>query len=104
MFNIENKCGTNDFHGGAFYFNRHEALSANSPVALPDAPKRPIRNNQYGFSLGGPIVRGKTFFFSTLEIQKLTAGNTIPTTAPSDAWIASATQLLTQFNAPVNPV
>ncbi len=102
--NLVIKSGTNDFHGSAFYFNRHEALSANSPVALPDAPKRPIRNNQYGFSLGGPIVHSKTFFFSTLEVQKLTAGNTIPTTAPSDAWVASAAQLLNQFNVPVNPV
>ena len=102
--NLVIKSGTNDFHGSTFYFNRHEALSANSPVALPNTPKREIRNNQYGFSLGGPIVRNKTFFFSTLEIQKLTAGNTIPTTAPSDAWIATATQLLNQFNVPVNPV
>src|SRR5207249_8963541 len=102
--NLVIKSGTNDFHGSGFYFNRHEALSANSPVALPDTPKREIRNNQYVFSLGGPIVHGKTFFFSTLEIQKLTAGNTIPTTAPSADWIASATQLINQFNVPVNPV
>src|SRR2546426_12217048 len=54
--NLVIKSGTNDFHGSTFYFNRHEKLSANSPVALPDAPKRGIRNNQYGFSLGGPIV------------------------------------------------
>ena len=73
-------------------------------MALPDAEKRPIRNNQYGFSLGGPIVHGKTFFFSTLEVQKLTAGNTIPTTTPSAAWVTAATQLLGQFGVPVNPV
>src|SRR5438270_855195 len=80
--NLVIKSGTNDFHGSTFYFNRHEALSANSPVALPGSPKREIRNNQYGFSLGGPIARSKTFFFSTIEVQKLTAGNAIPTTAP----------------------
>src|SRR3954471_6754891 len=102
--NLVIKSGTNDFHGTTFYFNRNEHLSANSPVALPDTPKREIRNNQYGFSLGGPIVHSKTFFFSTLEVQKLTAGNAIPTTAPSDAWVQSATQLLNQFNVPVNPV
>ena len=81
-----------------------EAVGATRRLRCPAAPKRPIRNNQYGFSLGGPIVHNKTFFFSTLEVQKLTAGNTIPTTAPSDAWVASATQLLNQFNVPVNPV
>src|SRR3954471_1397869 len=102
--NLVIKSGTNDFHGTTFYFNRHEKLSANSPVAVPGADKRPIRNNQYGFSLGGPIVHNKTFFFSTLEVQKLTAGNAIPTTTPSAAWVNSATQLLNQFNVPVNPV
>ena len=102
--NLVIKSGTNDFHGTTFYFNRNEHLSANSPVALPDTPKREIRNNQYGFSLGGPIVHNKTFFFSTLEIQKLTAGNTIPTTAPSDAWVQQASALINSFGVPVNPV
>jgi outer membrane receptor protein involved in Fe transport len=102
--NLVIKSGTNNFHGSTFYFNRHEALSATSPVAAPGSPKRPIRNNQYGFSLGGPIVHNKTFFFSTLEVQKLTAGNTTPTTAPSADWVASANQLLGQFGVPVNPV
>jgi outer membrane receptor protein involved in Fe transport len=100
--NLVIKSGTNDFHGSGFYFNRHEKLSATSPVAAPGTPKRPIRNNQGGFSLGGPIVHNKTFFFSTLEVQKLTAGNTTPTTAPSDDWVASAAALLSQFSVPVN--
>jgi Carboxypeptidase regulatory-like domain len=102
--NLVIKSGTNDIKGTTYYFNRNEALSANSPVAAAGTPKREIRNNQYGFSLGGPIVHNKTFFFSTLEVQKLTAGNTLPDTAPSPAWVASATQLLNQFSVPVNPV
>jgi hypothetical protein len=102
--NLVIKSGTNDVKGSAFYFNRNEALSANSPVAAPGAAKREIRNNQYGFSLGGPIARNKTFFFSTLEVQKLTAGNTLPDTAPSPAWVASATQLMNQFGVSVNPL
>ena len=92
--NLVIKSGTNDLHGTTFYFNRNEALSANSPVATPGSPKREIRDNQYGFSLGGPIVHNKTFFFSTFEVQKLTAGNSLPTTAPSDAWVQQATRLL----------
>lgn len=102
--NLVIKSGTNALHGSAYYFNRNENLAANSPVAAPGTPKRPIRNNQYGFSTGGPIKKNKAFFFTTLEIQKLTAGNTIPTTAPSDAWVASAAQLMSQFGVPVNPV
>ena len=102
--NLVIKSGTNDFHGSTYYFNRNEALSANSPVAVPGAPKREIRDNQYGFSLGGPIVHNKTFFFSTLEVQKLTAGNSLSDTAPSADWVASATSLLQRFGVPVNPV
>lgn len=100
--NLVIKSGTNNLHGSTYYFNRNEKLSAASPVVAPGTPKRPIRNNQYGFSLGGPIVHNKTFFFSTLEVQKLTAGNTLADTAPSSPWLASATQLLNQFDVPVN--
>jgi hypothetical protein len=102
--NLVIKSGTNEFKGSTYYFNRHEALAAQSPIAAPGSPKRQIRNNQGGFSLGGPILKNKAFFFSTFESQRLTAGNTTATTTPSEAWIASATQLLNQFSVPVNPV
>ena len=104
IVNLVIKAGTNDLHGTTYYFNRNEQLSANSPVATPGSPKREIRNNQYGFSLGGPIVHNKTFFFSTFEAQKLTAGNSLTDTAPSADWVAQANGLLKQFNVPVNPV
>ncbi len=45
--NLVIKSGTNALHGSAYYFNRNENLAANSPVAAPGTPKRPIRNNQY---------------------------------------------------------
>ena len=102
--NLVIKSGTNDLRGTTYYFNRNEGLSANSPVATPGSPKREIRDNQYGFSLGGPIVHNKTFYFSTFEAQKLTAGNSLTDTAPSDAWVQQATGLLHQFNVPVNTV
>ena len=81
--NLVIKSGTNEFHGSAYYFNRHESLAAQSPIVAPDSPKRQIRNNQGGFSLGGPIVHNKSFFFATFESQRLTAGNTTATTTPS---------------------
>ena len=102
--NLVIKSGTNDVHGSAYYYNRHEALAAQSPIVAPGSPKREIRNNQGGFSLGGPIARNKAFFFTTFESQRLTAGNTTATTTPSPAWVASATSLLDQFGVAVNPV
>jgi len=102
--NLVIKSGTNNIHGSGFYFNRNERLSALSPVQAPGSAKREIRNNQFGGSLGGPIVKNKTFYFSAFEAQKLNAANTLADTAPSPAWIASATQLMNQFGVPVNPV
>ena len=102
--NLVIKSGTNEVHGSAYYFNRHEALAAQSPIVAPGSPMREIRNNQGGFSLGGPIMKNKAFFFTTFESQQLTAANTIATTTPSPAWMASATALLNQFGVPVNPV
>jgi hypothetical protein len=102
--NLVIKSGTNTLHGSAFYYNRHERFAARSPIVAADSPKRPIRNNQFGFSLGGPIAHDRTFFFGTFEGQKLIAGNTLATTAPSDAWIAQATQTLNQFGVAVNPL
>ena len=102
--NLVIKSGTNNVHGSGFYFNRNERLAALSPVQTPGSAKREIRNNQFGGSLGGPIVHNKTFYFSAFEAQKLTAANTLVDTAPSPAWVASATQLLNQFGVPVNPV
>jgi hypothetical protein len=102
--NLVIKSGTNQLHGSAFYFNRNEALAAQSPIVAAGSPKRPIRNNQFGFSIGGPIAQNKTFFFGTFEGQKLIAGNTLATTAPSDAWIAQARQTLADFGVAVNPL
>jgi hypothetical protein len=102
--NLVIKSGTNNVHGSGFYFNRNEHLAALSPVQAPGSPKREIRNNQYGGSLGGPIVRNRTFYFSAFEAQNMHAGNTLADTAPSSAWVSSATQLLNQFLVPVNVV
>ena len=103
--NLVIKSGTNDFHGSAFYFNRNEALVGE----LAGRGARLRRSGRFATTStasrsADPIVHNKTFFFSTLEVQKLTAGNTIPTTTPSAAWVAQATQLLGQFGVPVNPV
>jgi hypothetical protein len=102
--NVAIKSGTNQLHGTAFEFNRNEALAANSPFATPGSPKREIRNNQPGFSLGGPIVRNHTFFFISGEMQLAIAGNSTAVTTPSAAWVAQAQQVLSKYNVPLNPV
>lgn len=102
--NLVIKSGTNAVHGSAYYFNRNEALAERSPFAAPDSAKRKIRNDQYGFSVGGPIIKDKTFFFVTGEAQKAIAGLSFLTTHPSDAWFADANRILGNYHVAVNPV
>lgn len=102
--NVVLKSGTNDFHGSAFYFNRNEALANRSPLLSASAPKQVIRNNQFGFSGGGPIIKDKTFFFLAGEGQLAIADNSILTTEPSAAWVTQAEGVLAKYGVPVNPV
>jgi hypothetical protein len=64
--NITTKSGTNALHGDAFYFFRDQSLNAN----LPGASHNPFQRNQFGGSLGGPIVKDKLFFFFDAERTK----------------------------------
>ena len=95
--NVIIKSGTNGLHGTAYYFNRNEALAAHNPFAPPGSKNPLLRNENYGFSLGGPIIKNKTFFFLTYEKQKFTAGNTATATVPSSAWISQAQTLMARL-------
>jgi len=98
--NLVIKSGTNDLHGSAYYYNRNEALAA-SPVFVP---KRKLRNENFGYSLGGPIIRNKTFFFTAFERQQFTIALSGLATEPSTAYQAQAESLLAANNISVNPV
>lgn len=102
--NLVIKSGTNEIHGSAYYFNRNEALASRSPFQLPDASKRVIRNDQYGFSLGGPIVRNKLFFFMTGEAQDAIAAISLRDTHPSTAWVSQARQVLARYGVGESPI
>ena len=66
--NIVTKSGTNQFHGTAFEFFRNTALDANSFFQHASGQPKPIfRQNQYGGTIGGPIVRDKLFFFLSYQ-------------------------------------
>src|SRR6478672_3904136 len=67
---ISTKSGTNDFRGSAFEFLRNEALNARNLFAPATAhnPKKPVfRRNQFGFVLGGTVIKDKTFFFGDYQ-------------------------------------
>src|SRR5262245_5627598 len=60
------RSGTNEFHGSLFAFNRNRVLSAKNFFAT-HLPKPTFNRNEFGGSLGGPILRNKLFFFGNFE-------------------------------------
>jgi hypothetical protein len=96
------KSGTNVLHGSLFFFDRNEFLASHSPLQSTSTRVQEIRNNQFGFAVGGPIIKNKTFFFLTGEIQLAVAGLSVLDTTPSPAWISAAQGVLTKYNVPVN--
>lgn len=61
---VTSPSGTNQFHGDVFEFFRNNVFDAQQPVPVTTTPQPPFHLNQFGASLGGPIVRGKTFSLS----------------------------------------
>jgi hypothetical protein len=94
--NLVVKSGGNTIHGSAYYYNRNEFYGAHSPFWIPAAGKKapPLRNENYGFSVGGPIIKNKTFYFASYEKQDFIIGLSGKATEPSDAYVAQALDLL----------
>jgi len=64
---VTSPSGTNQLHGNAFEYLRNNIFDARQPVPVTTAAQPPLRLNQFGGSLGGPIVRNNTFFFLSYE-------------------------------------
>src|SRR3984957_8513390 len=91
------KSGTNSIHGSAYYYNRNEFYGAASPFFAPSSTvtKKPrLRNENYGFTVGGPIIKNKTFYFVGFEKQDYIIGLSGLATEPSFAWQTQALDLL----------
>jgi hypothetical protein len=80
VINAATKSGTNAVHGSAFEFHRDDSLDSKNYF---DTVTPPFQRNQYGFSLGGPIVRSRTFFFTTYEALRERLGGTNIFTVPA---------------------
>ena len=66
------KAGTNSFHGALYDFLRNDALDSRQFFARD---KQTLRRNQYGWALGGPVVKDRTFFFGSQEFTKQRTAN-----------------------------
>jgi len=112
IVNVILKSGSNNLHGSAYYFNRNTALGKSTPFfnpaflqSLGEASKKPpLRNENYGFSLGGPIFKDKTFWFVSFEKQKYTIALSGLNTEPSTAYQNSALALLNTYEVAESPI
>ena len=85
---LTTKRGTDDWHGDAAFYERAAALNARLPIDNPPPePKQPFSRQNYIGTLGGPVVKGKIWFFSSLEYVH------------EDASIAYSPASISEFNA-----
>jgi hypothetical protein len=86
----QTKSGSNDIHGSAFWFRRTDATQAKDPFTQWDArpgvtasPVPPSRWQQFGGSIGGPIIKNKLFFFGDYQATRQSNANTFKLTVPT---------------------
>jgi len=90
VVNLSTKSGSNSWHGSAYeylrarilnaneYFNKNFELANNEPNKQP-----PWTQNQYGFQVGGPVIKDKTFFYTSWEQYRQRTGAPFTTTVPA---------------------
>jgi hypothetical protein len=104
--NIVTRSGSNKLHGTVYEFLRNDALDARTFNEM-DSSNHLVRNN-FGASLGGPIVHNKTFFFANYEGLRHTKSDTMIATVPSEDEVlgnfsASGTTIYNPFSSRPNP-
>lgn len=100
VVNATLKSGSNEFHGTAFWFVRNEAFDANSWENNRNGnEKTPLRQNQFGYTFGGPIIKDKTFFFTDYQGLRLRIPQTAEVNVPT-----AAQRTAGYYTGTVNPV
>ncbi len=102
QISVQSKSGANEFHGSVFEYLRNDALDARNFFDLDR--KSPLRLNQFGVSVGGPIIKDRFFFFGTYEGYRLRSGINFVEAVPSDSVrsraVPAIAPLLDTFRAP----
>jgi len=101
VINIVSKSGTNQFHGTVFEFHRNKSLdAANFFDNKFGRDKPPFIRNQFGFTVGGPIVSDRTFIFGSYEGLRDRTSSTLTATVPDDRMHQGFLPLITVPNCP----
>jgi len=103
IVNIVTKSGTNSLHGSALEFLRTDKLGARN-YFNNEGGKNPFHNNQFGGSLGGPIVKDNTFFYVDYEGQRETGAQAGTSCVPDPAVVAQAESDITSRGETVSSV
>ena len=83
VINVVTRSGANDFHGSAFYYYRDKSLNAKDYTdAVAGKAKAPYHFDQFGATLGGPLIRDRLFFFANYDGQRNQTPNTVIFPAP----------------------
>jgi hypothetical protein len=83
IVSVVSRAGTNTFHGAVYWFIRNDAFDAKNAF---DAEKLPYHLNQFGGSIGGPIIRNKLFFYANYEGgRQIISPSANFSTVPTDA-------------------
>jgi hypothetical protein len=96
IVNVATKAGTNEFHGTVYEFNRISRLASRGydlnaqypPEGSTELPKGVFTRNQFGYSIGGPIVEDKLLFFNSIEWIRVRSGTTATILVPTPEFIA----------------
>src|SRR5712672_1752011 len=89
VVNVSTKSGTNSLHGGLWEFNRLSAYTANTfQNAVTGAPKGVYTRNQFGYDVGGPILKDKLFFFQSTEWLRVRSNAVLQAWTPTPQFLA----------------
>ena len=102
VVNIITKSGTNELHGSAFEYFRNSSFDARNYFNPVGTEQTLFINNQFGGSLGGPIVKDKTFFFGAYEGQRERVGSNFALSVPTQSEIQQAAALALTQNPNIN--
>lgn len=92
---IVTKGGSNQFHGSAYEYNRNTLTEANDWFSnRAGVPRSALVRNQYGASLGGPVLKNRVFFFFNYEARKDRSASSKTATVPTSSFAAGNVQVL----------
>ncbi|MGB9236159.1 MAG: carboxypeptidase regulatory-like domain-containing protein, partial [Terriglobales bacterium] len=103
IVNVATKSGSNSFHGTAYDYNRVAALASNTydnKAQSTPVPRAPFTHNQFGYSVGGPVVKNKLFFFNSTEWLRVRSNASTEGYVPDPTFLSTygASNVQSYFN------